>query len=143
MVVIAGMVVQPAAADGHFVVRTVARNAVRIQYVADDLSSNLPDWVYVKNETVESDQIAVSVDEQNNLVTVKNANGDVVFTAVDHQLNPATLAFVSLQDEYLFGLGQFQDGYSNVRGLSRRLTQVNTQISIPMLISGNRLPLRR
>jgi alpha-D-xyloside xylohydrolase len=35
----------------------------------------------------------------------------------------------------LYGLGQFQDGYSNVRGLSRRLTQVNTQISIPMLMS--------
>ena len=135
MVVIAGMVVQPAEADGHFVVRTVARNAVRIQYVADELSSSLPDWVYVKNETVESDQIVVSVDERNVSVTVKNANGDVVFTAVDHQLNPATLAFVSPQDENLFGLGQFQDGYSNVRGLSRRLTQVNTQISIPMLIS--------
>ena len=59
------------------------------------------------------------------------------FTATQHQLcnGKATLAFCSPQDEYLFGLGQFQDGYSNVRGLSRRLTQVNTQISIPMLLS--------
>ena len=47
----------------------------------------------------------------------------------------ATLAFNSPKDEFLFGLGQFQDGFSNVRGLSRRLTQVNTQISIPMLLS--------
>jgi alpha-D-xyloside xylohydrolase len=47
----------------------------------------------------------------------------------------ATLTFASPKDECLFGLGQFQDGYSNVRGLSRRLTQVNTQISIPMLLS--------
>ena len=45
------------------------------------------------------------------------------------------MAFSSPKDEYLFGLGQFQDGYSNVRGLSRRLTQVNTQISLPMLLS--------
>ena len=45
------------------------------------------------------------------------------------------MSFCSPADEHLFGLGQFQDGYSNVRGLSRRLTQVNTQISIPMLLS--------
>ena len=47
----------------------------------------------------------------------------------------AQLAFASPKDEYLFGLGQFQDGYSNIRGLSRRLTQVNTQISVPMMLS--------
>jgi alpha-D-xyloside xylohydrolase len=35
----------------------------------------------------------------------------------------------------LFGLGQFQDGHFNIRGASRRLTQVNSQISIPFLYS--------
>ena len=43
--------------------------------------------------------------------------------------------FRTRPDEYLFGTGQFQDGYLNIRGLTRRLTQVNTQISIPMIIS--------
>ena len=43
--------------------------------------------------------------------------------------------FKTKADEYLFGTGQFQDGYLNIRGLTRRLTQVNTQISIPMIIS--------
>ena len=43
--------------------------------------------------------------------------------------------FRTKPDEYLFGTGQFQDGYLNIRGLTRRLTQVNTQISIPMIIS--------
>lgn len=43
--------------------------------------------------------------------------------------------FFSPADEYLFGTGQFQDGYVNVRGLSLRLTQVNTQISIPFVLS--------
>ncbi len=38
-------------------------------------------------------------------------------------------------NEFITGLGQFQDGYLNNRGLTRRLTQVNTQISIPMIIS--------
>jgi alpha-D-xyloside xylohydrolase len=43
--------------------------------------------------------------------------------------------FLSPPDEHLFGTGQFQDGYLNIRGLSRRLTQVNTQIAIPFLLS--------
>ena len=47
----------------------------------------------------------------------------------------ATQKFYSPEDEHLFGLGQFQDGCLNVRGLSRRLTQVNTQIAIPMFVS--------
>ena len=43
--------------------------------------------------------------------------------------------FVSPPSESLFGTGQFQDGYLNVRDLPRRLTQVNSQISIPFLLS--------
>lgn len=43
--------------------------------------------------------------------------------------------FISPNDEYLYGTGQFQDGYLNIRGLSRRLTQVNTQIAIPFILS--------
>ncbi len=44
-------------------------------------------------------------------------------------------AFVSPKGEHLYGTGQFQDGYLDIRGLTRRLTQVNTQISVPMVIS--------
>jgi len=43
--------------------------------------------------------------------------------------------FESPADEYLFGLGQFQDGHYNLRNVSRRLTQVNSQISIPFIYS--------
>ncbi len=132
--------------EGHFVVKTVAPNAVRIRYVAGaDTAQSLPDWLYVKHEAVVSRQIQVNTDEQRRTVEVKDASGKVIFRAVNHQLIPdtiagepthcATLSFTSPDDECLFGLGQFQDGYNNVRGLSRRLTQVNTQISIPMLIS--------
>ena len=44
-------------------------------------------------------------------------------------------SFVSPTDEFLFGTGQFQDGYLNIRGLTRRLTQVNTQIAVPFMLS--------
>ena len=138
---------QTPANEGHFEVKTIASNAVRIRYVptGQSASPTLPDWVYVKSQAVESSQVKVSVDEASQRVTVSDGQGRAVFSATGHSLRPstvageptheATLTFATAADECLFGLGQFQDGYSNLRGLSRRLTQVNTQISIPMLLS--------
>jgi alpha-D-xyloside xylohydrolase len=118
-------------------VNSLARNAVRIQYYEQPMEQHLPDWLYVKNDEVLTQDVKVDVDAARQTVTIKNRQGVPVFTATLHQIQgtEATLAFLSPQDEYLYGLGQFQDGYCNVRGLSRRLTQVNTQISIPMLLS--------
>ena len=124
-------------AGGTLSVRQVARNAVRIQYYEQQVASSLPDWLYVKNDEVKRGEVSVDVDEASRTVTVKDRQGSPVFVATLHRMQgrEATLAFRSDSDERLFGLGQFQDGFSNVRGLPRRLTQVNTQISIPMLIS--------
>ncbi len=47
----------------------------------------------------------------------------------------AEQSFNSQADEYLFGLGQFQDGHYNLRNVTRKLIQVNTQIAIPFLYS--------
>ena len=122
---------------GSLTVKPVARNAVRIQYSEGAAKSDLPDWLYVRHDEVPSQDISVDIDAAQQTIKVCNQQGRPVFQAIRHQLKDgeATLSFASPEDEYLFGLGQFQDGYSNVRGLSRRLTQVNTQISIPMLIS--------
>ena len=125
---------------GTLNVRQVARNAVRIQYsesAASEQKVELPDWLYVKNDEVKSRDITVEVDDAHQTVTIKDRQRSPVFMATLHRMQgrEATLAFRSEADERLYGLGQFQDGFSNVRGLSRRLTQVNTQISIPMLLS--------
>ena len=123
---------------GQLTVKYVARNAVRIQYDEGGvLPEQLPDWSYVKDAEVSNHDITVKVDAKRQLLLVKDKQGRVVFTATCHNLEgeEATLTFKSPKDEYLYGLGQFQDGYTNVRGLSRRLTQVNTQISLPMLLS--------
>ncbi|WP_036915086.1 TIM-barrel domain-containing protein [Prevotella sp. P6B4] len=113
-------------------VRYVAPNAVRVQCGS---KSQLPDWIYVKHDQLKQADVKVKV--RGHEVTIQNQAGKTVFRATNHQWQSgvATLTIHSPKDECLFGLGQFQDGYSNVRGLSRRLTQVNTQISIPMLIS--------
>ena len=123
--------------NGQLTVTTIAPNAVRIQYQEGEVKQELPEWIYANNTPVKEAEVKVDIDPQQQKLSVKDAARRVVFTATKHQLcnGKATLAFSSPQDECLFGLGQFQDGFSNVRGLSRRLTQVNTQISIPMLLS--------
>jgi len=131
-----GAVAQKPFGKGWVTVKNVARNAVRIQYSASrELVDTMPDWVYVKHDEVP--QCDVSVDTKGGRLTVRDAKGRVVLTALRHELigGQATLTLQSPEDEYLYGLGQFQDGFLNVRGLSRRLTQVNTQISIPMFLS--------
>ena len=126
---------------GQLSVKNVARNAVRIQYQEEERGEQLPDWLYVKNDEVKNPDFKVSIDPSAQRVEVKNKAGRTVFSATSHQLKAnalgyeAQLTFDTSDDDYQFGLGQFQDGYSNIRGLSRRLTQVNTQISIPMLLS--------
>ena len=130
---------------GKLVVKKLAANAVRIQYVENQTQEELPNWLYVKDQEVKSNDISVRVDAAKQQVEVLDKSGKVVFTATAHQLKSNTvaglqtyeaqLAFASPEGEFLYGLGQFQDGYTNIRGLSRRLTQVNTQISIPMMLS--------
>jgi len=53
----------------------------------------------------------------------------------DESVFIAEQAFESPAGERLYGTGCFQDGAMDLRGLPRRLTQVNTQISLPFMLS--------
>ena len=78
-------------------------------------------------------------------IVFKDADGQVLLEEKSRSLQPTqvrdhsaydiTQSFVSPEGEALFGTGQFQDGYLDIRGLTRRLTQVNSQISLPMVVS--------
>ena len=120
---------------------------------------SLPDWIYSNTGipqvfTVKEGKEVVSVNlpgikalvnRNTGLITFFSPNGSQILQEYSRQLQPssiqgiptycATQKFHSPDDEHLFGLGQFQDGWLDVRGLTRRLTQVNTQISIPMYVS--------
>lgn len=131
---------------GQLKLTTLARNAVRIQYTEGAVADTLPEWIYVQTAPTTGEKaFTVDVNQKKKTVQVKGLDGQTVFMATAHQLSPSTaggqpthkarLAWRSADDECLYGLGQFQDGVLNVRGLTRRLTQVNTQIAIPMLIS--------
>lgn len=46
-------------------------------------------------------------------------------------------AFLSPADEFIFGLGQYQEGIWNWRGMPQQLRQVNTQIAVPVVLSSH------
>lgn len=145
--------------QGQLSVTPLAENAVRLRYSEAQRSTfQLPELIYQPNSfsafkvkkqaqatLLRTNRMTVLVNPQAQVVSVLNQRGDTVFTATQHLLRSATaggeactdatLRTLSPRDEMLFGLGQFQDDNSNLRGLTRRLTQVNTQISIPMYLS--------
>ena len=130
--------------NGTLEVTPVAYNAVRIRYVESHASlPETPDWLYVRHNLAKKCRVKVEVAD--GVLRLTDKSGTTVFEATQHLLTPhevagqqthqAQLRIVLPADEHLFGLGQFQDGYADLRGLTRRLTQVNTQISIPFILS--------
>ena len=144
--------------EGRLTLTAIQDDAVRIVY-SEGEAEPMPELVYVKTEpaatlkkSVEGGKtvyttkgMAITVDPETGILAVADADGREVMKVTAHELKEAqvqgeatreaSLTLASPSDEYLYGLGQFQDGYLNVKGLTRRLTQVNTQISVPMLIS--------
>lgn len=132
--------------------------AVRLRYV-EQTASPLPELVYVPTASVgcrvsrkaagttliRSRAMQLRVDGRRGRIVVEDRRGRRITLVEQLSLTPgrvggepvceARLSLHSPAGERLYGLGQFQDGYADLRGLSRRLTQVNTQIAIPMLIS--------
>lgn len=142
--------------NGTLTLTPLQDNAVRIRYSEGEIKE-MPEWIYTENvgkvkcRRTEKDgksifQLsAMTVTAADGNVEVTDNEGRVIFSALSHDLEnssvqgmptrKALLEIDSPEDEFLYGLGQFQDGYLNVRGLTRRLTQVNTQIAVPFLLS--------
>ena len=89
--------------------------------------------------------LRVCYDRRSSLLTFRDGSGNVLLQEAATSVLPAevqgvpcvevTGSFLSPADEHLYGTGQFQDGFLDIRGLTRRLTQVNTQIAIPLVLS--------
>lgn len=135
-------------------------NSIRVRFIQSD-SKELEELIYLENlqtpkykvrennsNTILSlDGISAEYSKTDKTLTFKDRNGKVVLKekAGGRLMNKSVIQgiptyqveqqFISPSDEYIYGTGQFQDGYLNARGLTRRLTQVNTQISIPFILS--------
>ncbi len=133
----------------------LAENAVRVIKYAKE-GYELPDFIYTEGTKIhyklkEKDGknfiklngLVVEIDD--NGIKFLSPNGELLLSEKGHTIfssevqNGKTFtskqSFYSSSDEFLYGLGQFQDNNLNVRGLTRRLTQVNTQISVPFVMS--------
>lgn len=143
---------------GSLQISLLTNRSVRFRYL-EKTNPILPDYVYVpckehvrckvrktkSGAKISTSDMNIFIDGKQGLVEIFDDRGKRVFYADQISLQASSiyseptyisqLRILSPRHEYLYGLGQFQDGYTNIKGLSRRLTQVNTQISIPMLIS--------
>ena len=108
------------------------------EFYVTDLSSTIE--IKMKN-------MIVILDKQTGCLSFADNSGKIFLSEKDgtRKLIPdsvlnkpcviAELSFISPKNEYIFGLGQFQDGHYNLKNVSRRLTQVNSQIAIPFIYS--------
>jgi alpha-D-xyloside xylohydrolase len=146
--------------NGTLAIRPVADNAVRIQFYDSNVKA-LPELVFESNnvlpefkvnETKKSlkvtlKNLVVEVDKKTGRLNYFDVKGKLLLseTAGSRVMKPASVlnepcflveqTFDSPADEAIFGLGQFQDGQYNLKGVARRLTQVNSQIAIPFIYS--------
>lgn len=148
--------------DGTLYVTPMADDAIRVQYIPDGIQlPELENLIYTQKQdehacnfnqtgsrvtvSAHGDGLRAVVNTRTGKIIFKDAKGKVILKedvrsieagkTGDFNSLAVSQSFKTAPDEFLFGTGQFQDGYLNIRGLTRRLTQVNTQISIPMIIS--------
>jgi alpha-D-xyloside xylohydrolase len=146
--------------DGTLNIYPIADNAMRIRFFKGTQPEdtelifirNSQNPVFKVNESpdafeVNGSKISVSVDKQSGTLSFADNTGNIFLREKlnSRKLIPDTVggescfraeqSFESPDDEYFFGLGQFQDGHFNLKNITRRLIQVNSQISIPFIYS--------
>ena len=145
--------------SGTLRISSLTDNSFRIRFFKD--TADLPELVFVNkvpapdfkiNDSpskleIKGQKIVVIVDKQSGKLSFADNTGKVFLseTAGSRKLVPGTVmdvpcytaeqSFESPADESIFGLGQFQDGHYNLKSVTRRLTQVNSQIAIPFIYS--------
>lgn len=149
-------------ADGDLAISALTPNAVRVRFAAKGslFKSTVPDMLQAQAHKPRPKRtqtgsvtrlqlagIACEVDTDTGAVRFYDGAGHPLLseTADGRKLAATQVAgepafsvaqsFEAPPDERLYGTGCFQDGALDIRRLPRRLTQVNTQISLPFLLS--------
>lgn len=146
--------------EGNLDITYLANNAVRVQFYATT-KAEVPELVFITKASVpdikvfdppsilkvNGGEIAITIDKQSGKLLFTDRSGKTLLSEIpgSRKLIPDSImgepcfvseqSFESPSDEFIFGLGQFQDGHYKLKGVSRRLTQVNSQIAIPFIFS--------
>lgn len=139
-----------------------AGNAIRVR-CGNPATTQLPELLFTtpaasvtasvgsdaRSSWLRSSQIKAVVDKRSGDIQFFDAKGKLLTQELpgSRQLthpsgSEAPVAIAEVQfplqpGEHLYGSGQFQDGYLDIARLPRKLVQLNTQISIPFLLSSN------
>lgn len=152
--------VDVAFSDGTLSISSLSDNAVRVRFYKD-ANAGLPEFVFTSKVVapdlkvsdspsalkVAVKNLVVTIDKQSGKLSFADNSGKIILneTVGSRKLTPVTVmgepgfaveqSFESPADEFIFGLGQFQDGLYNLKGATRSLSQVNSQIAIPFIYS--------
>jgi len=146
--------------EGTLNISPLSENSVRIKFYKDVeaivpefiISSNISSPAFTVDDSptqleLNAKKIIVIIDKQTGKLSFADNTGKIILSekAGTRKLLPdsvmgescfvAEQSFESPEDEYIFGLGQFQDGHFNLRNVTRQLIQVNSQISLPFIYS--------
>jgi alpha-D-xyloside xylohydrolase len=136
---------------------------IRITYSPTQTIPNTPQYVVIKNKwpaatfavqssdsdiTITTARLKMDIAKVDGSITYSDAAGHKLFLEANRTLTPVTVngektyhaeSFVNIygSPEGLYGLGQHQAGVWNYRGESVDISQENTNISIPMLVSSS------
>ncbi len=106
---------------------TISENATNVVIATSKMRAVFDRHTEALHFTDRSGKTFLSESAGTRRIVQTTVQGEATF-AVDEE-------FISPPDEHLFGSGEFQDGFLDIRDLPRRLTQVNSQIAIPFLLS--------
>ncbi|MCA0364449.1 MAG: glycoside hydrolase family 31 protein [Bacteroidetes bacterium] len=146
--------------EGMLSITPYTEHSVRVKFEKEGISENhdfvIIDKPKIPKFSVNENQKSLSLLTETINITLEKKSGQLIFSKKNGEvflsekiggrlikeasLNgekclEITQTFDSPQDERLFGLGQFQDGFFNLKNIPRKLIQVNSQIAIPFLIS--------
>jgi alpha-D-xyloside xylohydrolase len=146
---------------GMLKIQVCSDSIVHVLYSASSSFSSLPDYVVVKKDwsgakwslnqtesdvTLTTDVLQVVVERKDGSITYRTADGAQLLQEGSRKLTPAQVngedthraeSFFNVygSHEALYGLGQHQAGVWNYRGESVDISQDNSNISVPFLVS--------
>ena len=134
---------------------------IRVRYSATSTFSTLPDPVVTKHDwpktqwtmqstpedvTLTTSRLAVTITRKDGAITYRDLSGTQLVQEASRKLTPVkvngedtfraeSFVYIYGSREGLYGLGQHQAGVWNYRGESVDISQDNSNISIPLLVS--------
>jgi alpha-D-xyloside xylohydrolase len=148
---------------GLLKVQVCTDSIIRVQYSPTPSFPNHPQYVVLKTSwpsskwtmssaddaiTITTSRLKVKITRQDGAITYQDADGKPIVQEASRKMTPVKVngentyraeSFVNIygSHEALYGLGQHQAGVWNYRGESVDISQDNTNIAVPLLLSSN------